>query len=156
MTWNFLAADLRATERLGAALADALPDGAVVALMGPLGAGKTRLCRAVAESCGVASHEVQSPTFVIVKQYHGRRELLHMDLYRVRDEDELDELGFVELLASPAVKLIEWADRFPASLPPERLDIRIEPAADDARRFSVTAKGGNLVQVIKRLEAVLV
>lgn len=151
MIWTFRAASEADTERLGRALAASLPQGAVVALIGPLGAGKTRLCRAVAEACGVAGEEIHSPTFVIVKEYHGQRAILHLDLYRVRDEDELDELGYAELLASPAIKLIEWADRFPASLPAEWLEIRIRPVAAAARDFELAAFGETFEGVVARL-----
>lgn len=183
--WTFRAACEADTERLGRALAACLPQGAVVALVGPLGAGKTRLCRAVAEACGVAGEEIQSPTFVIVKEYHvqkrcqepfsiapfdiqptevdrkkvpdtfivpGQRAILHLDLYRVRDEDELDELGFTELLASPAIKLIEWADRFPACLPHARLEIHIRPVAAAARDFEIAALGTAFEGVVARLQ----
>lgn len=153
--WTFLANDERATDRLGQALADHLPDGMTVALIGPLGAGKTRLCRAVAEACGASRGEVQSPTFVIVKEYHGRRAIMHLDLYRVRDEDELDELGFGELLAGPALKLIEWADRFPNALPPQRLEIQIEPTVNDARRFLLRSVGAELQPVVTRIREAL-
>lgn len=154
--WTFRAACEADTERLGRALAASLPQGAVVALVGPLGAGKTRLCRAVAEACGVAGEEIQSPTFVIVKEYHGQRAIFHIDLYRVRDEDDLDELGFAELLASPAIKLIEWADRFPASLPAERLEIRIRPVAAAARDFEIAAVGKTFEGAIAGLQKLLV
>ncbi len=129
------------TDRLGRRLAERLPDGATLALVGPLGAGKTRLCRAIAETLGVPSAEIHSPTFVIVKEYHGRRELHHLDLYRVRDDDELDELGLDEILAGPTLKLIEWADRFPHRLPHDRVELRLTPTGANSRRVEVF--GGN-------------
>ena len=84
----FHAADEMATDRLGAALADVLPGGSVVALCGTLGAGKTRLVQAIAAATGVARRSVVSPTFVLVQQYEGRRTIYHLDAYRLRDEDE--------------------------------------------------------------------
>src|SRR5262245_39032142 len=93
----FEAADEGATECLGAALAAALPAGVTVALCGTLGAGKTRLVQAIAAACGVPRDEVVSPTFVLCQQYHGSREINHLDAYRIADEDEFRELGVEEL-----------------------------------------------------------
>ena len=143
------------TCRLACALAEHLPAGATVELVGPLGAGKTRLVRALAECCGVPAGEVQSPTFVIVKHYHGQREICHCDLYRVRDDDELDELGWSELLETPAWKLIEWGDRFSSRLPTERLTIRVEISGRSSRAISVEATAG-LIPVVDALAEKLV
>ena len=77
------------TERLGAALADVLPPQTVVALIGTLGAGKTRLVQAVATALGVPAGSVTSPTFVLVNEYRqGRLPVFHFDTYRLKDDDE--------------------------------------------------------------------
>src|SRR5579871_5394859 len=89
----FHAADEAATARLGRALADALPAASVVALIGPLGAGKTRLVQAIAAAAGVKDQEVVSPTFVLIHEYRGRVPIYHFDAYRLRDEDEFLQLG---------------------------------------------------------------
>jgi len=105
----FDAAGEGATEALGAALAKVLPPGTTVALLGTLGAGKTRLVQAVAVACGVDPREVVSPTFVLVHEYHGRRPICHIDAYRLRDEDEFAQLGPDEFFESG------WRARCPAS-----------------------------------------
>ncbi len=87
-TFQFLADSEADTARLGAWLADLLPQGSVVALVGTLGAGKTRLVQAIAEHCGIDRRDVVSPTFVLVHEYRGRRLLYHIDAYRLRDEEE--------------------------------------------------------------------
>ena len=89
----FEAADEAATDRFGAALAEVLPPGTVVALLGTLGAGKTRLVQALAAGNGVSREDVVSPTFVLCQQYRGSRVMNHLDAYRLRDEDEFRELG---------------------------------------------------------------
>src|ERR1700730_9545049 len=96
-----------AGRRLGAA-AEA---GDVLLLEGPLGAGKTVLVQGLAEGLGCAA-EVVSPTFVLVRQYRGRLELIHADLYRLDDRAEIDALGLLELSAE-GVLALEWADRAP-------------------------------------------
>jgi tRNA threonylcarbamoyladenosine biosynthesis protein TsaE len=147
----FIAESIDDTERLGAALADVLPDGTTVALCGTLGAGKTRLVQAIAAACGVPRDEVVSPTFVLCQQYQGRRTLYHLDAYRLRDDDEFLELGPEEFFAAPAVTLIEWADRVQNCLPPERLEIHMEVTGETARRFQITATGETHRQVVENL-----
>jgi tRNA threonylcarbamoyladenosine biosynthesis protein TsaE len=130
------------------ALAEALPDGTTVALIGTLGAGKTRLVQALAAACGVPGGTVTSPTFVLCQTYRGRRTLYHLDAYRLKDDDEFLQLGPEEYFDSDGLTLIEWADRVVRCLPPERLEIQIEVAGQTERTFSLTAHG-------RRLEAAL-
>jgi tRNA threonylcarbamoyladenosine biosynthesis protein TsaE len=149
--FSFSAKDEADTRRLGAALAETLPAGTTTALMGTLGAGKTRLVQAIAEACGVPSEAVVSPTFVLCQEYHGRRTLYHLDAYRLRDEDEFLQLGPEEYFESDGLTLIEWADRVSGCLPPDRLEIHIEVTANDAREFRLVAVGVGLEQVIREL-----
>jgi tRNA threonylcarbamoyladenosine biosynthesis protein TsaE len=122
------------TDALGAALAAWLPRGTTVALCGTLGAGKTRLARAVATAININSVQVTSPTFTLVQTYDGRVRMHHMDTYRIVDEDEFFEVGIEELCEEPdSWKFIEWADRFPSLLPPHALWLRIELVAERRR-----------------------
>lgn len=107
----------RATQRLGALLAETLEAGDLVVLEGDLGAGKTFLVRAIARGMGVpAATAVTSPTFTLVNEYDTRLPLLHSDLYRLGDADELSELGLVERIGRDAVVIVEWGDRFGEAL----------------------------------------
>ena len=115
LTWQ--AADEGDTERLGRALAAVLAEGGVVGLIGPLGAGKTRLVQGIAAALGVDRRDVVSPTFVLVHEYRGGRPIYHLDTYRLRDSDEFLQLGVEEYFAPPNVVFVEWADRFPECLP---------------------------------------
>jgi tRNA threonylcarbamoyladenosine biosynthesis protein TsaE len=119
--------------------------------LGTLGAGKTRLVQAIAEACGVPPRQVVSPTFVLIQQYRGRRPVCHIDAYRLRDEDEFDQLGPDELFESDALVLVEWADRVTGSLPRERIEIRIEVTGPRSRRFEVRAVGPRYEPVIDEL-----
>lgn len=151
--FTFHAADETATDRLGAALADLLPGASVVALCGTLGAGKTRLVQAIAAATGVERRSVVSPTFVLVQQYEGRRPIYHLDAYRLRDEDEFEQLGPEEFFESDGLTLIEWADRVPGCLPPERLEIEIEVTGTDTRRFVVRGWGERYIALVKQLRS---
>jgi tRNA threonylcarbamoyladenosine biosynthesis protein TsaE len=151
----FLADNESDTRRLGAALAQVLPPGTTLALIGTLGAGKTRLVQALAAGCGVPPDTVVSPTFVLCQEYHGRRTLYHLDAYRLKDDDEFLELGPEEYFASDGITLIEWADRVLDCLPPQRLEIHIEVVGDTARQFRLAAVGGESSAMLNYLAAAL-
>lgn len=137
------APDESSTDMLGIALANALPRPAVVGLSGTLGAGKTRLVRAIAAGLGIDPEGVTSPTFVLLHEYPGTSPLFHFDAYRLRDEEEFWQLGADEYLSGQAggIVVIEWAERVLRCLPEERLDVAIEVAGPTERRFSITARG---------------
>ena len=151
----FDAADEDATDRLGAALAKALPPGTNVALLGTLGAGKTRLVQAICAGLGVAREDVVSPTFVLCQRYDGTRTIHHFDAYRLRDEDEFRELGALELMESAGLTFIEWADRVAACLPDERVEIAIEVTGPTQRRFVIVAIGEHLHGMLSALQQAL-
>ena len=153
--FTYHAVDESATATLGAALAELLPDGTTVALCGTLGAGKTRLVQAIAEAAGVDRRQVVSPSFVLIQQYHGRRTICHIDAYRLRDEDEFDQLGPDEYFESDSLVLVEWADRVKASLPRDRIEIHIEVTGPASRRFEVIAVGDRYLEVIERLARII-
>jgi len=153
--FTFLADNESDTQRLGAALAKVLPPGTTVALIGTLGAGKTRLVQALAAGCGVPPETVVSPTFVLCQEYHGQRTLYHLDAYRLKDDDEFLELGPEEYFASDGITLIEWADRVLDCLPPQRLEIHIEVVGDTARQFRLVAVGGESSAMLNDLAAAL-
>src|SRR5262245_24240295 len=109
-----------ATHSLGRRLGELLFPGAVVALTGPLGAGKTFLVRAIAEGLSVPdSRVVSSPTFVLIQEYAGRLPIYHFDTYRLKSVADFAELGVHEYFQGSGVCLIEWADRVTELLPAE-------------------------------------
>ena len=134
--------DLAETEAFGRRLGELLFPNAVVALIGPLGAGKTHLVRAIAEGLGVSnSAAVTSPTFVLIQEYPARLPIFHFDAYRLTGPNEFRELGVDEYYQMGGVCLIEWADRVIDALPAEHLRIEIEPIDESRRRFRVGACG---------------
>src|SRR3954471_4675282 len=99
------------TEALGGALAGVVSPGTVIGLVGPLGAGKTRLVRALAEALGVDPGAIASPTFVLIHEYEGQIPVVHCDAYRLRDADEFEALGVDDYWSGGGICLVEWADR---------------------------------------------
>jgi tRNA threonylcarbamoyladenosine biosynthesis protein TsaE len=137
--------DERDTERLGAALADALPPGTVVGLIGTLGAGKTRLVQAVATALGVPPGSVTSPTFVLVNEYRGGRiPVFHFDTYRLKDEDEFLALGPEEYFESNGLTFVEWSDRVAELLPKDRIDIKFEILDESKRCITIVGTSSQL------------
>ena len=140
------------TERLGAALAKALPAATVVALVGTLGAGKTRLVQAVATALGVPPGAVTSPTFVLVNEYRqGRVPVFHFDTYRLKDDDEFLELGPDEYFDSDGITFVEWADRVEHLLPDERVEIALEVTGDTSRCVTLLGTSARLANAIEKL-----
>ena len=140
------------TVRLGEELGRTLAGGVVVALVGPLGAGKTQLVKGIARGIGEAdSGKVTSPTFTLVQEYHGRITLYHIDAYRLKGAAELAALGFDEMIRRDSVVVVEWADRAGAIIPAEALTIRIEPMSETVRRFEFAAADQMAIQCIASL-----
>jgi tRNA threonylcarbamoyladenosine biosynthesis protein TsaE len=122
----------------GRALAERLGAGDVVALIGPLGAGKTQFVKGVCAGLGVArADRVNSPTFVLVNEYAGRLPVFHLDAYRLSGVGELGEIGFEEMLEAGGVVLVEWADRIAAAIPPAAITVRFEIVSPTQRRLTM-------------------
>lgn len=121
-----------ATRAVGARLGAAARAGDVIALAGPLGAGKTELARGIARGLGVAERVV-SPTFILVAEHLGRVPLFHVDCYRLAGADDALAAGILDDRSAEGVTVIEWAERLGAALPPARLDVAIDGAGDAPR-----------------------
>ena len=139
------------TREFGERLAAVLAPGAIVALVGDLGAGKTLLVKAIAAALEVPPDEVNSPTFTLIQEYAGRVPLRHCDTYRLRDPSEFLDLGLDELFARDGIALVEWADRVRDFLPRDVLTIQIEITSPEARVFAVSASGSASQQMLVRL-----
>jgi tRNA threonylcarbamoyladenosine biosynthesis protein TsaE len=145
--------DEHETERLGRALADVLAPNVVVGLVGPLGAGKTRLTRAIAESLGVDPETIASPTFVLIHEYEGTMPVYHFDVYRLTSPAAFDDLGAADYWNAGGVCLVEWADRVRGLLPADAWWVAIEPLDASARRVRIEFPEAS--QQSTRLEAAL-
>jgi tRNA threonylcarbamoyladenosine biosynthesis protein TsaE len=146
--------DLAGTTALGRRLGERLFAGAVVALVGPLGAGKTHLVRAIAEGLGVASSRaVSSPTFVLIQEYRGRLPIYHFDAYRLDHPAQFADLGVQEYYQAGGVCLVEWADRVEPCLPAEHLRLTIDITGRTARHIELEGRGSRYAALVADLAA---
>jgi tRNA threonylcarbamoyladenosine biosynthesis protein TsaE len=140
------------TRSVGEAFADLLRPRDAVILTGDLGAGKTTLVQGIARGLGVTDRVV-SPTFTLVREYHGRLEVAHVDVYRLERIQDVMDLGLEELGDGEAVLLVEWGDAVEEVLPADHVTIELTGDEDgDARRLMLTPGGQTWVERWERLE----
>ena len=124
------------TEEVGRKLAEKLPGGSVVAMYGDLGAGKTAFVRGMAKGMGL-SCRVSSPTFTIVNEYLGERELIHFDMYRLSSADELFDIGWEDYLSRGAVCAVEWSENVQDAFFGDEVVVRIDKLNDTDRKIPI-------------------
>jgi tRNA threonylcarbamoyladenosine biosynthesis protein TsaE len=140
-----------ATRAIGRRLGAAAGPGVVVALVGPLGAGKTELARGIARGLDV-DEPVASPTFVLVAEHAGRVPLFHVDCYRLDGAEDALGAGILDERAEDGVTVIEWAERLGTALPAGRLDVHIDGAGDEPRLLQLRAtdaRHGRLLEALR-------
>jgi len=128
------------TSAAGRDLASRLPAGSLVLLSGPLGAGKTAFVRGMAEALGIDPRQVHSPSFALLSEYApsaGGLSLVHVDLYRLDSEAEVEDLGLAEYLSGGRVMAVEWGERMPARLRPGAIRVTLEDMGDERRRVTI-------------------
>ena len=125
------------TEALGERLAAALPAGGVViAMYGELGAGKTAFVRGLARGLG-AEGRVVSPTFTMVNEFYGKRDLFHFDMYRLHSADELFDIGWEDYLGREGVCAVEWSENVPEAFDGSEIRVTIEKTSDTGRKITI-------------------
>ena len=125
------------TETLGKILGECLPTGTFLALSGDLGGGKTTFTKALARGLGFPG-EVTSPTFNLLHIYEGgRAPLYHFDLYRIKNPEELMDIGFEEYIESDGITAAEWAEYAGEALPERRIELHFEKAGETERAVEI-------------------
>jgi len=126
------------TIAFGRKLAPELRPPCLVLLEGELGSGKTTLVKGIVAGLGVArEEEVTSPTFTLVHEYGREKKVYHVDLYRIEGAGELATLGLEDVLGEQTVVLVEWGEKLEKTAGPDRIKIRLEYLANEARRITV-------------------
>ncbi len=127
-----------------------------MALIGELGTGKTHFIKGLAAGLGVGKNDpVSSPSFTLIHEHMGRISFCHVDLFRLKDEEEAEELGLDEYFQRRAVTAIEWADKIPSLLPKEALRIHLHYAGDRERKIEILSQGDKYRSLLKDVEAFL-
>ena len=122
------------TTALGQRIGAQLKSGDILALSGPLGAGKTTLIQGIAQGLEIKDY-VTSPTFILINEYQGRLPFYHIDLYRLEDPEQIEELGLSEYFEKDGVVVIEWAERLGDLLPEGAKQIKLEVTGEDKRKI---------------------
>jgi tRNA threonylcarbamoyladenosine biosynthesis protein TsaE len=151
---EFLSGSPAQTARIGERLGKRLAGGEVICLEGQLGAGKTCFAQGLGRGWGAAV-DLTSPTFTLIHEVRraaDRQRLYHVDLYRIESAREAWLLGLSDLMDSTAVVLIEWPERAPALLPPERLWITLALVDDTRRRLTFTPSGARYEALLAALK----
>lgn len=133
---EFFSKNENETEALGERLARSIPGGAVIAMYGDLGAGKTAFVRGMARGLGLDCR-VSSPTFTIVNEYLGERELIHFDMYRLSCADELFDIGWEDYIARGAICAVEWSENVEDAFYGDEIVVTIEKLSDNERKITI-------------------
>lgn len=125
------------TVELGRKIGSKLKPRDILALYGTLGAGKTTLIQGIAQGLGVKDY-VTSPTFILINEYQGSCPFYHVDLYRLNDEAEIEDLGILEYFEKDGVCVIEWAEKMEELLPKYTKQIKIELVDENKRKIELS------------------
>jgi len=139
------------TQKFGAHLGELAHPGDIFLLVGKLGAGKTCLTQGIARGLGIREYAA-SPSFVVVRELHGRLPLYHMDFYRLENLEEIADLGLDDYFYGRGVSVVEWAEKGLSLLPPEHLLIEISYISDTGRRLKLKAKGKRYRELAAKLK----
>ena len=139
------------TQKYGVQIGKLALAGDIFLLVGSLGTGKTCLTQGIAWGLNIQEYTL-SPSFIIVRELHGRLPLYHIDLYRLSHIEEIAELGLDDYLYSNGVCVIEWAEKGIGLLPAEHLLIEISHLSDTERTFQIKPNGQRYTEIITQLE----
>ena len=134
---TYLSHNEKDTEALGERLARSLPAGSqVIAMYGELGAGKTAFIRGLGRGLGV-TELINSPTFTIVNEFQGERELYHFDMYRLSSADELFDIGWDDYLARGGVCAVEWSENVREAFDGSEIVVTVRKTGEESREIEI-------------------
>ena len=143
------------TKELGEKIGKRLKGKIVLALTGHLGSGKTSFVQGLARGLEVPNdYYITSPSYTLINEYPGRYPLVHVDLYRLEDPVDFEDIGLYDILEDNHVVAIEWADRIRQELLPDHVTIKFEISGDKSRIICISAHGANAVELLKEIKNV--
>ena len=141
------------TQIIGRKIGELIKSATIIALTGDLGAGKTVFVQGLAKGISVPDgYYITSPSYTLINEYPGRIPLCHVDLYRIGDKDDIEDIGLWDILNGDNVVAIEWADRMKDNLPFEHVAIDFEFNDTDSRKLTLTSYGHNGANLLKKLQ----
>lgn len=144
---------VESTKRLGEKIGSLVNIRTVFALTGELGSGKTSFVQGLAKGIDVPdNYYITSPSFTLINEYPGRYRLFHIDLYRIEDSNDFENIGLYEVLEENGVIAIEWADKLSEELLSECVTIQLEISNENSRKISITAYGLEGISLLRRLK----
>lgn len=139
------------TRKLGKTIGAMLTAGTILALTGDLGSGKTCFVQGLARGLEVPdNYYITSPSYTLINEYPGRVPLFHVDLYRIANPVDIEDIGLYEILDDDGVVAIEWADRMGKDLPPNHVSLQFEIIDDKTRKISIIPKGIKAVEEFRK------
>lgn len=154
--FSVITTDQEQTWRVGEILGERLDAGDTVCLYGDLGAGKTSFSYGIALGLNVQTNYITSPTFTFVNEYKGRVPFYHIDLYRIQDPQELENIGFDQYIETDGVTVIEWAERAEGELPEECLSVYLSYVDEHSREIGFLAEGERYEKILDDFRKTLV
>ena len=149
-TLKFVTHSAEQTQKVGISIGKLAEPGDIFLLIGDLGAGKTCLTQGIAYGLDIQEYTL-SPSFVIMRELHGRLPLYHMDFYRLENIAEISDLGLDDYLFGEGVCVIEWANKGLTVLPEDHLLIGIDYLADNERSFVIEPRGERYIRMVEQL-----
>ncbi len=144
---------VKETKKLGEKIGTCLQAEIVLALIGDLGSGKTSFVQGLARGLEVPNdYYITSPSYTIINEYPGRYSLFHVDLYRLEDPSDFEDIGLYDILDDNYVVAIEWADRIRRELLPDHVTIEFIISGDESREICMSAHGANAVNLLKEIK----
>jgi tRNA threonylcarbamoyladenosine biosynthesis protein TsaE len=125
------------TRALGSKIGKLLKAGDTVALYGELGAGKTTIAKGIAHSIGIEERDIVSASFTIIAEYRSDPPFVHIDLYRINTDAELEDIGLGEVIGGRNIAVMEWAEKAAQWLPDDVIQITLKPLNEDEREITV-------------------
>ena len=142
------------TKKLGEKIGACVQVGIVLALLGDLGTGKTSFVQGLAKGLEVPNeYYITSPSYTMINEYPGRQPLFHVDLYRLEDPVDFEDIGLYDILDDNYVVAIEWADKIRQERLPDHVTITFKISGDQSREIYMSAHGVNAVDLLNKIKS---